>query len=127
IGGGYHVAEIGRAAVEAVDCAGARETRRETRLRLLDGAGGPHMTAGTMRSIIDRGLGALGDAEDGRALVEFGRNGGFAVYAPRPPARDANRFLVRLDDEPALCGPMRRGRWAEDAASGAGAGRTGCC
>ena len=120
IRGGYHVTEMRRVRVDAIDCGLGRRGWEEAQLQILDGTGDDAaMTGATLARLLRRSAAALGLAPDLPLTIEAAPGGGglrrhrIAAMEPGPAG-----LTVTLDAVRAECRP-RAGTEAGGAA--------GCC
>lgn len=120
IGRGYHLTEIKRAAIEALDCGGRTDRWTEVVLQLLDGDVGRPMTVGTLKGILERGRHTLEGLDGARLQVEFAHaNQGLSRHTIAGIASDPGQTTIALQPERAACKPIA------EVLAGAGAER--CC
>jgi hypothetical protein len=73
---GYHVTELRRARIDAIDCGLGRRDWEEAQLQILEGSGGEPMTGRTLAGILRRGAEALALPGDAPLRVEAQPGGG---------------------------------------------------
>ncbi|MEM6744475.1 MAG: DUF6428 family protein [Pseudomonadota bacterium] len=103
---GFHVTELRRQDVRAVDCAAQTEAWTETLLQVLDGGGGRPMTTATLRGLLSKAVPAAGADPDAPVRVEYGGvEEPLRVFSPEDGPGDVLRFASTR----AVCRPMQRG------------------
>ncbi len=111
IQGGYHVTELRLSDTTSIDCSGTVTRFTETRLQLLDGYGGAHMTVGTFRTILKQSLARLPALADAPFMVEFApKNEGLMLLTPSEPVFKDGRAELSLNRTTAVCRPFERRR-----------------
>lgn len=110
IGGGYHVTELRRARIDAIDCGLGRAAWEEAQLQILDGRGGASMTGRTLAGILRRSAEALDLPRDAAFRIEA-KPGGGALRRYRLDRIEARggETVVSLAAMGAECRPAARG------------------
>jgi hypothetical protein len=110
---GYHVTEFKRAHVDAIDCAGRRDSWQEARLQILDGQGREHMPVEKFLAIARHSRTAFPDLGAGELKVEFSAgNDRLELLDPLPPRIDEAAVIVPLGRQRATCKPAEDMRCA---------------
>lgn len=106
IRGGYHVTEIKRHDIHAINCGAQVDRWTEASMQLLDGSAGEYLRNAKMARILSGSAKAIGGLKDAPLHVEFGHgNIGLHRYAPGRPTLTGEVVLVPLTQAHAVCKP----------------------
>lgn len=104
IGAGFHVTEFKAASINSITCGGDLDAWTETRLQLLDGASGTHMSVSRFGKIAAHSVQKISDLADAPLLIEYAPdNNGLHQYVIGDITHDETGTRVHLTPDHAQC------------------------